>query len=114
MLMDPNDPDHDILRMVEGLDGGHYEILSKLQALDVQCFRLIANIKQGKMEPNASYIIEGDILKRRVEVSRQQYHAIVVPKVFIDSILFQGLNLLGHNGFNHTMLRYVDYITGKA
>ena len=28
MLMDPNDPDHDIQRMVEGLDGGHYEILS--------------------------------------------------------------------------------------
>ena len=56
------------------------------------------------MEPNAPYVIEGYILKRRVEVSGQQYHAIVVPKVFIDPILFQGHNLLGHNGFNHTYM----------
>ena len=54
------------------------------------------------MEPNAPYVRERDILKRRVEVSGQQYHAIVVPKVFIDPVLFQGHNLLGHNGFNHT------------
>ena len=52
------------------------------------------------MEPNAPYVIEGDIIKRRAE--GKQYHAIVVPKVFIDPIMFQGHNPLGHNGFNHT------------
>ena len=102
MLMDPNDPDHDIQRMVEGLDGGHYEILSILQALADQCACLITNIRQGKMEPNTPYIIEGDILNRRVEVSGQQYHVKGVSKVFIDPIMFQGHNLLGHNGFNCT------------
>ena len=69
ILLDPDNPDHDVQRMVEGLVGGHYEILSELQALYDQCSRLITTIKQGKMEPNAPYVIKGDILKRRVEVA---------------------------------------------
>ena len=102
ILLDQNNPDHDVQRMVEGLDGGHYEILSELQALDDQCSRLITTIKQGKIEPNAPYVIKGDILKRRVEVAGKPYFAIVVPKIFVEPVLFQNHNLLGHNGFNHT------------
>ena len=70
--------------------------------MDEQCSKLIATIKQGRMEPNTPYIIEGDILKRRVEISSKPYLAIVVPKLFIEPVLFQGHNLLGHNGFNCT------------
>ena len=68
VLLDSSDPMHDIQRMV-GLDGGHYELLSALQATDELCAKLITTIKQGKMEPNAPYIIEGDILKRKEEIS---------------------------------------------
>ena len=102
ILLDPNNPEHDVQRMVEVLDEGHYEILSELQTLDKQCSKLIATIKQGRMEPNAPYVIEGDILKRRVEISGKTYLAIVVPKLFVEPVLFQGHNLLGHNGFNCT------------
>ena len=102
ILLDPDNPDNDVQRMVEGLDGGHFDILSELQALNDQCSRLITTIKQGKMEPNAPYVIKGDILKRRVEVASKPYLAIAVPKLLIEPVLFQGHNLLGHNGFNHT------------
>ena len=45
ILLDPNDPDYDFHRMVDGLNGGHYELLSELQATDKLCARLIKNIK---------------------------------------------------------------------
>ena len=66
------------------------------------------------MEPNAPYVIEGDILKRKVEVNGNFYWAVVVPKIFIEPILYHGHTMLGHNGFNYTYaaIHYLYYWKG--
>ena len=40
--------------------------------------------------------------KRKVKVNGNIHLAIVVPKIFIDPILYNGHTMLGHNGFNRT------------
>ena len=60
------------------------------------------------------YIIENDILKRRLTLNGQLYYPIVLPHMMIGHVLELAHNKLGHNGISRTyaMLKRLYYWKG--
>ena len=77
------------------------EKLVKLQESDPHTQQLRKQLKNNNLDKNA-YIMENDILKRKIINNGLLYTPIVVPYILKDCLLILACDKLGHNGFRRT------------
>ena len=99
---DPKDPGGDVDRLLSLLDGEHYEVISSLQDRDTFCHRILTQLHKATHLIGHPYIIDNDILRRRLTLNGQLYYPIVLPRMLIGHVLELAHNKLGHNGISRT------------
>ena len=77
------------------------EILIKLQESDLHIKQLRSQWNNNNLDKNA-YIMENNILKRKIIDNGLLYMPIVVPDILKDCLLILAHNKSGHNGFRRT------------
>ena len=63
------------------------EKLKELQQKDKFCKEVIEKLHKGQLQTGQPYYLEGGILKRFVEDGKQRFEAVVLPQVFIGTVL---------------------------
>ena len=89
------------------------EKLVKIQESDPHTKQLRKQWENKNLDPNM-YIMENNILKRKLIDNRLLYTPIVVPDILKDCLLILAHDKQGHNGFRRTYASLKTGTTGKA